>query len=100
MLQAGMLLAGSLFQRMKRRPKASKTAPTLQPAVEAEEEVTVSIEPEAATAIGMALHLHLEALRASTALNLEQSDASSWARQGRTQIMRDRLLTHDRAGRK
>jgi hypothetical protein len=100
MLQAGMLLTGAVFQRMERRPKAPKTAPTLQPAVEEAEEVPESIEPEAATAIGVALHLHLSALRASVALNLEQSDASSWARQGRTQIMRDRMLTHDRAGRK
>ena len=100
MLQAGMLLAGALFQRMERRPKASKTIPVLAPIAEEPEEVLEVVEPEAATAIGVALHLHLSALRASAALNLEQSDASSWARQGRTQIMRDRLLTHDRAGRK
>ena len=100
MLQAGMLLAGALFQRMERRPQASKTIPVLAPIAEEPEEILEVIEPEMATAIGVALHLHLSALRASAALNLEQSDASSWARQGRTQIMRDRLLTHDRAGRK
>jgi hypothetical protein len=99
-LQVGMLLAGQVFQMLDRRAEAPKAIPALAPAAEEPEEVSEAIEPEAATAIGMALHLHLEALRASAALNLEQSDASSWARQGRTQIMRDRLLTHDRAGRK
>jgi hypothetical protein len=99
-LQVGMLLAGQVFQMLDRRAEAQKAIPALAPAAEEPEEVLEAIEPEAATAIGMALHLHLEALRASAALNLEQSDASSWARQGRTQIMRDRLLTHDRAGRK
>ena len=33
-------------------------------------------------------------------INLERSDGSSWSRQGRSQIMRDRLLVHDRPGRK
>jgi hypothetical protein len=33
-------------------------------------------------------------------MNLERSDGSSWARQGRSQIMRDCLLVQDRAGRK
>jgi len=67
MLQAGMLLAGALFQRMERRPKASKTIPVLAPIAEEPEEVLEVIEPEAATAIGVALHLHFSALRASAA---------------------------------
>jgi hypothetical protein len=99
-LQVGMLLAGQVFQFLDRRAAAPKSIPTLPPAESEPEDILETIEPEAATAIGVALHLHLEALRASAALNLEQSDASSWARQGRTQIMRDRLLSHDRASRK
>jgi hypothetical protein len=97
-LQAGMLLAGQIFQALDRRqeaPKITAATPSAEP-----DELTDAIEAEAATAIAVALHLHLAALQASDALNLGQFDASSWARQGRTQIMRDRLLTHDRAGRK
>ena len=99
-LMAGMILAGLVFQRLDRRAEASKAAPVLQPATEEPEEVPEAIEPETATAIGVALHLHLCALRAAAAMNLERSDGSSWARQGRSQIMRDRMLVHDRAGRK
>jgi len=99
-LQAGMLLAGQVFQALDRRKEAPKPLPFRPATAEEPEESAESIEAEAATAIGVALHLHLAALRASAALNLEQGDASSWARQGRTQIMRDRLLTHDRPGRK
>jgi hypothetical protein len=99
-LQVGMLLAGQVFQFLERRTAAPKTIPTLPPAEVEPEDILETLEPEAATAIGVALHLHLSALRASAALNLEQTDASPWARQGRTQIMRDRLLSHDRASRK
>lgn len=99
-LQAGMLLAGQVFQILDRRKEAPKITAATAAAAEEPEELSEGIEAEAATAIGVALHLHFSALRASAALNLEQSDASSWARQGRAQIMRDRLLTHDRAGRK
>lgn len=99
-LQAGMLLAGQVFQALDRRKQAPKITAATAAAAEEPEVSAESIEAEAATAIAVALHLHLAALQASAALNLGQSDASSWARQGRTQIMRDRLLTHDRAGRK
>jgi hypothetical protein len=99
-LQAGMLMAGQVFQALDRRKEAPRTAAARRAVAEEPAEVLEAVEPEAATAIGVALHLHLAALRASAALSLEPSDASSWARQGRTQIMRDRLLTHDRPGRK
>jgi hypothetical protein len=99
-LQAGMLLAGQVFQTLDRRKEAPKITAATAATAEEPEELSEGIEAEAATAIGVALHLHFSALRASAALNLDQSDASSWARQGRAQIMRDRLLTHDRAGRK
>jgi hypothetical protein len=97
-LQTGMLLAGQIFQALDRRQEAPKI--TAATAAAEPDGLTDAIEAEAATAIAVALHLHLAALQASGALNLGQFDASSWARQGRTQIMRDRLLTHDRAGRK
>jgi hypothetical protein len=99
-LMVGMILAGLVFQRLDRRAEASKAAPALRPAAEEPEETPEAIDPETATAIGVALHLHLCALRAAAAMNLEWSDGSSWARQGRSQIMRDRLLVHDRTGRK
>jgi hypothetical protein len=99
-LQAGMLLAGQVFQALDRRKEAPKITAATAAAAEEPEELSDTIEVEAATAIAVALHLHLAVLQASAALNLSQLDASSWARQGRTQIMRDRLLTHDRAGRK
>ncbi|MCU0604774.1 MAG: hypothetical protein MUC33_19160 [Desulfobacterales bacterium] len=99
-LQAGMLLAGQVFQLLDRRKEAPQTLPVRAAAADGPESRPEDIGPEAATAIGVALHLHLAALRASAALSLEPADASSWARQGRTQIMRDRLLTHDRPGRK
>jgi hypothetical protein len=99
-LMVGMILAGQVFQRLDRRAEASKAALALRPAAEEPEEAPEAINPETATAIGVALHLHLCALRAATAMNLERSDGSSWTRQGRSQIMRDRLLVQDRAGRK
>jgi hypothetical protein len=99
-LMVGMILAGRAFQRLDRRAATSKAAPSLQPVAREPEEVPEDIEPETATAIGIALHLHLVALRAAAAMNLERSDGSPWARQGRSQIMRDRLLVQDRAGRK
>jgi hypothetical protein len=99
-LMVGMILAGLVFRKLDRRTKAPKTAPVVQPATAEPEEVPQTIEPETAAAIGMALHLHLSALRAAAGMNLERSDGSSWTRQGRSQIMRDRLLAHDRVGRK
>jgi hypothetical protein len=98
-LMGGMLLAGLVFQRLGRRAEASKAAPALPPGAEGLEEVADAVAPETATAIGVALHLHLSALRAAAVLNLERSDGSSWALQGRSQIMRDRLRAYDRAGR-
>lgn len=99
-LMGGMILAGLVFQRLGRRAEASKPAPSLQPAVGRPEEAPEAIEPETATAIGVALHLHLSALRAATALNLERSEESSWARLGRSQIMLNSQLPYDRAGRR
>jgi hypothetical protein len=98
-LMGGMILAGLVFQRLGRRAEASKAAPALPPDAEELEKVAEAIEPETATAIGVALHLHLSALRAAAVLNLERPDGSSWALQGRSQIMRDRLRAYDRAGR-
>ena len=98
-LMLGMLLAGLVFQRLARRAQASKAAPALPPGAEDLEEVAEAIAPETATAIGVALHLHLSASRAAAVLNLERPDGSSWALQGRSQIMRDRLRAYDRAGR-
>ena len=100
-LQAGMLLAGAIFQRLEKQAARPRPEFIRKPAP-AEDEAAPpdAIEPEAAAAIGLALHLHLSALRAAAALNLEPSDGSSWARQGRSQIMRDRLFIHDRTGRK
>ena len=61
-LMLGMILAGLVFQRLGRRAQASKAAPALPPDAEDLEEVAEAIAPETATAIGVALHLHLSAL--------------------------------------
>jgi len=100
LLQAGMLLTGAIFQRLQKQTGRPKPAPGRTPASKKAKETPVAIEAEAAAAIGVALQLHLTEVRASAAMSLDRSDGSSWARQGRSQIMRDRLLTHDRAGRK
>lgn len=99
-LQVGMLSAGLLFQRLDRPAEKTKTPQPIELDSKDTELVAGIVEPDTAAAIGMALHLHVTALRASAAIDLGHTDASSWARQGRSQIMRDRLLTHDRAGRK
>jgi Na+-transporting methylmalonyl-CoA/oxaloacetate decarboxylase gamma subunit len=99
-LMLGMMLAGLVFQRLDRRKAIPKAAPVLPRAAVETAKAPDAVDPETAAAIGVALHLHLSALRAAAVLNLEPSDGSSWARQGRSQIMRDRLLTQDRAGRK
>jgi hypothetical protein len=96
-----MLLAGVIFQRLEKQGVRPKPEFIRKPTpAEDKEALPDAIEPEAAAAIGLALHLHFSALRAAAALNLEASEGSSWARQGRSQIMRDRLLVHDRTGRK
>jgi Na+-transporting methylmalonyl-CoA/oxaloacetate decarboxylase gamma subunit len=99
-LMLSMILVGLVFQKLDRRREALKAAPAVEPAAEEPEKVHEAIAPETAAAIGVALHLHLSALKAAAVMNLEPSDGSSWARQGRSQIMRDRLLSHDRTGRK
>jgi hypothetical protein len=100
LLQAGMVLAGAIFQRLQRAPVRAKPSPGLDPDPEDAEGIPVVIEPEKAAAIGVALHLHLTEVRASAAMRLDRPDGASWALQGRSQIMRDRIQTHDRAGRK
>jgi hypothetical protein len=100
-LMVGMIAAGLTFQRLERRRRAPKTAAAAAPLPEPMlEDVPPVIGPDAAAAIGLALHLHLSLLRTEGNITLERSDGSSWARQGRSQLMRDRLLVHDRAGRK
>jgi hypothetical protein len=99
-LMVGMILAGRVFQRLDRPAGPPNAAPAPPPVAERPNEILEVIEPETATAIGVALHLHLSPLRTAGVVNLERSDGSSWARQGRSQIMRDRLLVHDRSGRK
>jgi Na+-transporting methylmalonyl-CoA/oxaloacetate decarboxylase gamma subunit len=100
LLMAGMIAVGRIFQRLERRRRSPKIpAPVLE--IEAEAAAsTAAAGPENAAAVAMALHLHLSALRAAADMSLEPADASSWARQGRSQIMRDRLSAYDRAGRR
>jgi Na+-transporting methylmalonyl-CoA/oxaloacetate decarboxylase gamma subunit len=100
LLMTGMIAVGRIFQRLERRRRSPKIpAPVLE--IEAEAAAsTAAAGPETAAAVAMALHLHLSALRAAADMSLEPADASSWARQGRSQIMRDRLSAYDRAGRR
>jgi Na+-transporting methylmalonyl-CoA/oxaloacetate decarboxylase gamma subunit len=101
LLMAGMIAAGRIFQRLERRSRSPKIpAPVLESEAEAPAAGAAGVNPETAAVVAMALHLHLSALRASADMSLEPADASSWARQGRSQIMRDRLSAYDRAGRK
>lgn len=101
LLMAGMIAAGRIFQRLERRSRSPKIpAPVLELEAEISAVGTAGVDPETAAVVAMALHLHLSALRASADMSLEPADASSWARQGRSQIMRDRLSAYDRVGRK
>jgi hypothetical protein len=101
LLMAGMIAAGRVFQRLERRSRSPKIpAPVLEPEAEISAVGTAGVDPETAAVVTMALHLHLSALRASAEMSLEPADASSWARQGRSQIMRDRLSAYDRSGRR
>jgi len=98
LLMAGMIAAGRIFQRIEQRSRSPKI-PAPSPEPEAEP-LGASADPETAAAVAVALHLHLSTLRDSAGVSLEPADASSWARQGRSQIMRDRLSAYDRAGRR
>jgi Na+-transporting methylmalonyl-CoA/oxaloacetate decarboxylase gamma subunit len=101
LLMAGMIAVGRVFQQLERRKRSPKIpAPVLEPETEFSATGRAATDPETAAAMAMALHLHLSALRAAADMSLEPADASSWARQGRSQIMRDRLSAYDRAGRK
>jgi Na+-transporting methylmalonyl-CoA/oxaloacetate decarboxylase gamma subunit len=101
LLMAGMIAVGKVFQRLERRSRSPKIpAPVLEPEAEFSATGRATTDPETAAAVAMALHMHLSALRAAADVSLEPADASSWARQGRSQIMRDRLSAYDRAGRK
>jgi len=101
LLMAGMIVVGKVFQRLERRSRSPKIpAPVLEPEAEFSATGRAAMDPETAAAMAVALHLHLSALRASADVSLEPADASSWARQGRSQIMRDRLSAYDRSSRK
>jgi Na+-transporting methylmalonyl-CoA/oxaloacetate decarboxylase gamma subunit len=101
LLMAGMIAVGRLFQRLERRNRSPKIpAPVSEPETDGSSAGPATVDPDMAAAVAMALHLHLSALRAASDMSLEPADASSWARQGRSQIMRDRLSAFDRVGRK
>jgi hypothetical protein len=100
LLQAGMVLTGAIFQQLQKKADRKQSTPRRGPVEPVADETLAAPDPETAIAIALALHMHLGSLRASSALNLMRSDGSSWTRQGRSQIMRDRLMTQDRAGRK
>jgi hypothetical protein len=100
LLQAGMVAVGLIFQHLGRRGRRSQVAaPAAEPEMAFSDAGAVSVDPETAAAVATALHLHFAALRESAEVSLAPADPSSWARQGRSQIMRDRISAHGRSGR-
>lgn len=100
-LQAGMHLSGALFQSLERRrvsrPPMGGPAPPAAPDEEEAGAGAAAVSPELAAALAVALHLSRGGgPTPPAAVGLRVEESSSWARQGRSQIMNDRLRVHAR----
>ena len=101
-LMVGMILSGMIFQRLTRRKAAGVAAPTSGIVPETQEETSQDgspLEPAAAAAVAVALHLYLTGSDAPSALELSGPPPDFWTQQGRARIMSERLLVFNRANR-
>ena len=99
-LMLGMIFSGKIFQYLegKKARAVSKPAPQTAPVQKAEKPDLSNngINPEMATAIAVALHLHFSGLRSSAPMHVSRLRPTAWTQQGRAQIMSERLLMYNR----
>lgn len=92
-LMIGMIVSGKIFQTMEKKkvkPVEKPKPPAAAKHPAAPEKKGVS--PEMATAVAVALHLHLSSLRSSAPMPLSVPRIDSWTQQGRQQMMEERFL--------
>lgn len=102
-LMIGMILAGKIFLYVEKKTK--KEGKILWRTTEAASEgikptkAEKEMGPEQASAISLALHLHLATLQSPEPMHLLVPRISSWTQQGREQIMGERFLVFNRSNR-
>lgn len=99
-LMIGMIISGKIFQKFDR--KKAKIAKEIQlPPAEATPDIqpAETVGSELATAICVALHLHLSEHRPTATSHFFTPIISPWARQGRERIMNARSIPTNRGNR-
>lgn len=99
-LMLGMIFSGKIFQHLEHKKAKSASKPESQ-TVQAGKAETPNIadngiNPEMATAVAVALHLHFSGSRASDPMHLSSLRSTAWSQQGRAQIMGERSLMYNR----
>jgi Na+-transporting methylmalonyl-CoA/oxaloacetate decarboxylase gamma subunit len=99
-LMIGMIISGKVFQFFDRKKERRAKEIQLPPvAVTSDIQPAETVEPELATAICVALHLHLFEHRPTATSHIFTPTLSPWARQGRERIMNARSIPTNRGNR-
>lgn len=99
-LMIGMIVSGKIFQMLDRKKEERGKEIQLQPAAATPDiQPAGTVEPELATAICIALHLHFSEQRSTATSYFFTPALSPWARQGRERIMNARTIPTNRGNR-
>jgi len=99
-LMIGMIVSGKIFQMLDGKKEKRAKEMQLPPAAATPDIQTAeTVEPELATAICVALHLHLFEHRPKATSHFFTPTLSPWARQGRERIMNARSIPTTRGNR-
>jgi Na+-transporting methylmalonyl-CoA/oxaloacetate decarboxylase gamma subunit len=99
-LMIGMILSGRVFQMFDRKKEKREKEIQLPPAAAAPDiQPAETVESELATAICVALHMHLSEHRPTATPHFFTPIISPWARQGRERIMNARSIPTNRGNR-
>jgi hypothetical protein len=99
-LMFGMIFSGFVFQWLAKRKAAGADNKTgaIAPHIKAEPKPPTvnTLDPAAAAAGGIALHLHLGGSQAPPVMDLSGPPPGFWTLHGRAQMMAERLLVFNR----
>jgi Na+-transporting methylmalonyl-CoA/oxaloacetate decarboxylase gamma subunit len=99
-LMIGMIISGKVFQMLDRKKEERAKEIQLPPAAATPDiQPTEAVESELATAICVALHLHLSKQQPTATSHFFTPTISPWARQGRERIMNARSIPTNRGNR-
>jgi hypothetical protein len=102
-LMLGMIFSGLVFQWLARRKAAltDNMTASIVPPIQEEHQGPAgnTLDPVAAAAVAIALHLYLAGAQAPPVMDLSGPPAGSWALHGRAQLMAARLLVFSRKNR-